>query len=145
MRQGLSVDNEIKSQFALLSREEQHIAEVILDDILSGELRDFDPDKSFFEYIADYTCKQLMKNIRIFCDAFGYDPNKLYKIISYHLNEENLYQGGLYDEILLDLDKEKAKEVMESIEGIEIKSHRVKLKAQEYLKRFILSEGRLWR
>ena len=58
-----------------------------------------------------------------------------------NLKEDNLLQGGLFDQIISTLDRARAKETMEVIEGVEIKAHRVLQKAERYLKNFILSHG----
>ena len=60
-----------------------------------------------------------------------------------HLTEDNLLQGGLFDQIIGTLDRVRAKETLEAIEGVEIRQHRVAQKAEGYLKRFILSRGNI--
>ena len=59
----------------------------------------------------------------------------------FHLKEEKLYEGGLFDQIMETLDRTKAKETMEALEGDVIRPHRVVQKAEGYLKKFILSGG----
>ena len=77
-----------------------------------------------------------------FSQEFGFDRDKLSRIMVLHLDEDNLFQGGLFDQIMETLDRERAKGVMEELEGAEIKPHRIYQKAEGYLKEFILSGGK---
>ena len=61
----------------------------------------------------------------------------------FHLTEENILQGGLFDQIMETLDRTLAKSTMEKIEGVEIRPHRIVQKAEGYLKKFILSGGKV--
>lgn len=135
--------DELKSNFTILSAEDQITAEAILEDIYSGAFKDFDEDKSLTEYIEIYNRNTLKSNIEKFSAAFGFDKEKLSRIISFHLSEENLLQGGLFDQIMSTLDRNRAKASMESLEGIEIRPHRIVQKAEGYLRKFILSGGNI--
>ena len=63
------------------------------------------------------------------------------RIMVFHLTEDNLLQGGLFDQLMATLDRSKAKAAIEAIEGTEIRQHRIVQKAEGYLKMFILSGG----
>ena len=134
--------DELKSRFTILSAEDQITAEAILEDIYSGALRNFEEDKTLAEYIEEYNRNTLRKNIEAFSNAFGFEKEKLSRIMVFQLTEENILQGGLFDQIMETLDRTRAKETMEAIEGIEIKPHRVWMKADAYLRNFILSRGK---
>lgn len=133
--------NDLKSSFAELPAEDQITAEAILEDIYSGALKDFDEGKTLAEYIEIYKRNTLKANIKVFSEAFGFDKDKLARIMVFHLKEEKLYEGGLFDQIMETLDRAKAKETMEKLEGCSIRPHRVVQKAEGYLKKFILSGG----
>ena len=136
--------DELKSKFTILPAEDQITAEAILEDIYSGALKDFDVNKTLAEYIEIYNRNTLRANVDKFSEAFGFDKEKLLRIMVLHLSEENLLQGGLFDQVMATLDRSKAKAAMEAIEGAEIRQHRVVQKAEGYLKRFILSRGKTW-
>ena len=136
--------DELKSKFTILPAEDQITAEAILEDIYSGALKDFDVNKTLAEYIEIYNRNTLRANVDKFSEAFGFDKEKLLRIMVLHLSEENLLQGGLFDQVMATLDRSKAKAAMEAIEGAEIRQHRVVQKAEAYLKRFILSRGKTW-
>ena len=136
--------DELKSKFTVLPAEDQITAEAILEDIYSGSLKDFDVNKTLAEYIEIYNRNTLRANVEKFADAFGFDKEKLSRIMVFHLTEGNLLQGGLFDQLMATLDRVKAKTAMEAIEGATIRPHRVVQKAEGYLKRFILSGGKTW-
>ena len=136
--------DELKSKFTILPAEDQITAEAILEDIYSGALKDFDVNKTLAEYIEIYNRNTLRANVDKFSEAFGFDKEKLLRIMVLHLTEENLLQGGLFDQVMATLDRGKAKAAMEAIESTEIRQHRVVQKAEGYLKRFILSRGKTW-
>ena len=133
--------DELKSNFTVLSAEDQITAEAILEDIYSGAFKDFDKNKTLAEYIEIYNRNTLRANIEKFSDAFGFDRDKLSRIMIFHLTEETLLQGGMFDQIMSTLDRTRAKETMEALEKVEIRPHRVTQKAEGYLKKFILSRG----
>lgn len=133
--------DELKSNFTVLSAEDQITAEAILEDIYSGALKDFDENKTLAEYIEIYNRNTLRANIEKCSDAFGFDRDKLSRIMVFHLTEETLLQGGMFDQIMSTLDRARAKETMEALEKVEIRAHRVTQKAEGYLKKFILSRG----
>lgn len=133
--------DDLKSSFAELPAEDQITAEAILEDIYSGALKDFDEGKTLAEYIEIYKRNTLKANIKVFSEAFGFDKDKPARIMVFHLKEEKLYEGGLFDQIMETLDRAKAKETMEKLEDCTIRPHRVVQKAEGYLKKFILSGG----
>ena len=135
--------DELKSNFTVLPAEDQITAEAILEDIYSGALKDFDESKTLAEYIEIYNRNTLRVNIEKFSAAFGFDKDKLSRIMVFHLTEDNLLQGGLFDQIMASLDRAKAKRAMERLEGVEIRPHRVVQKAEGYLKKLILSGGNI--
>ena len=105
----------------------------------SGEKVKVGDSKKGFAYYRSY--QYLKPDVEKFSKAFGIERDKLSRIMACHLTEDNLLQGGLFDQMISTLDRARAKETMERIEGVEIKVHRVAQKAEGYLKRFILSRG----
>ena len=85
--------NELRENFAVLEENQQRIAEVILEDILSGSLK-YEKDKTFVDYIELYSRNELLENIQKFSDAFGFDKNKLSRIMRFHLSESDLSKYG---------------------------------------------------
>ena len=76
--------DDLKSSFAELPAEDQITAEAILEDIYSGALKDFDEGKTLAEYIEIYKRNTLKTNIKVFSEAFGFDKDKLARIMVFH-------------------------------------------------------------
>lgn len=131
---------ELRENFVVLEERQQRIAEVILEDVLSGSLK-YEKGKTFVDYIELYGRNELLENVQKFSDAFGLDKNKLSRIMRFHLSESDLSKYGRFDNIMASLDKVKAKETMERIEKTTVKKHKVVIRAEGYLRKFILSGG----
>lgn len=133
--------DELKSQFAILSVDDQHIADRILEDILSGDLKDFDTSKTLKDYIDIYNQNILDERIKKLCDAFGCDLKLVKTIIKYHLKEDNLNRYGRFDKIKETIDFEKAKLSLEKLDGTTIPDRKVISKSSSKIKEFILKGG----
>ena len=133
--------DELRSQFAVLSVDDQHIADRILEDILSGELKNFDPSKTFKDYIDIYNQNILDERIKKICDLFGYDIRLVKNIMRYHLKEENLNRYGRLDKIKQTLNFDKAKLALKEIEKKDVPDRKVVALSSKILTRFILEEG----
>ena len=114
-----AVRKELYGSFAHFSTEDQKYAGIFLNDIQQGRIsRDnIDPDKSLSDYIQDYRAAAKNDQIHRFSEAVGIDEDKLRNIISLHLPDTLLNQGGHYDELFRTLDKTKAKQFLESVNG----------------------------
>ncbi len=138
------IDRELHRSFAHLSAEDQKYANIFLNDIQQGRVvrEDIDPDKSLSDYIEDYKAAAKNDQIHRFADAFGVDENKLRDIIARHLPEDNLGQGGYYDELFATLDKTKARIVLQAINcGNPLPPPFVTAKADKLLREFIVRGG----
>lgn len=133
--------NELKKQFAVLSIDDQRTADRILEDILAGDLKGFDPTKSFKDYIDLYNHNILLENIIKLCNGFGFNRDLVTKIMSYHLKEENLNRYGRFDHIMDTIDYDRAKSKLEEMEGVSVPPFKVHQKASKILKSFILNGG----
>ena len=61
--------------------------------------------------------------------------------MSLKLNDSNLNEFGRYDELKQTVDKMKAKEYFERIEGVNLIPPKVSIKTDKLLREFILSGG----
>ena len=133
--------DELRSSFAVLSVEDQQIADRILEDILSREFKYFDAEKTFQDYINLYNRNIFFSNVENFCNIFGFDKGLMLKTMKYHLTEQTINRYGRLDKIMDTLDFDKAKKVLEEKEKVQIPDFRVKQKVQKILKDFIISGG----
>ena len=69
----------------------------------------------YYPIAVSYTHLDVYKR-QVFSEAFGFDKDKRARIMVFHLKEEKLYEGGLFDQIMETLDRAKAKETMEKLD-----------------------------
>lgn len=73
--------------------------------------------------------------------ALGVDEVKLRTIMSLRLNSTNINEFGRYDDLKKTVNKAKAKEYFEKIEGTKIIPPKVNVKVDNLLREFILGGG----
>lgn len=131
---------ELHKTFAMLTSEEQKYANIFLHDIQSGKV-EIVSGKTLRDYINEYLLKA--KNDQIHRVAFylGVDEDKLRAIMILKPNEGNLNEFGRYDELKETVDKKKAKDYFEKIEGVTIIPPKVNIKVDNFLRYFIINGG----
>jgi type I site-specific deoxyribonuclease, hsdR family len=133
-------ETELHKTFAMLTQEEQKYANIFLHDIQRGDV-EITSGKTLRDYINDYLLKAKNDQIHSVSVHLGVDENKLRAIMSLKLIESNLNEFGRYDELKQTIDKKKAKDYFEKIEGIKVIPPKVITKADILLRDFILSGG----
>ena len=133
-------ETELHKTFATLKQEEQKYANIFLHDIQRGDVK-IASGKTLRDYINEYLLKAKNDQIHRVSVCLGVDENKLRAIMSLKLNESNLNEFGRYDELKQTIDKTKAKDYFEKIEGIKIIPPKVITKTDILLRDFILRGG----
>lgn len=133
-------ETELHKTFAMLTQEEQKYANIFLHDIQRGDV-EITSGKTLRDYINEYLLKAKNDQIHRVSVHLGVDEDKLRAIMSLKLVESNLNEFGRYDELKQTVDKKKAKDYFEKIEGIKIIPPKVITKADILLRDFILSGG----
>lgn len=131
---------ELHKTFAALSQEEQKYANIFLHDIQRGDVN-LTEGKTIRDYISEYLSKAKDDQIHKISVVLGLDEKKLRDIMSLHLNSSNLNEFGRYDDLKKTVDKAKAKEYFEKIEGAKIIPPKVNIKVDNLLREFILNGG----
>ncbi len=124
----------------MLTQEEQKYANIFLHDIQRGDV-EITSGKALRDYINEYLLKAKKDQIHRVSVHLGVDENKLRAMMSLKLVESNLNEFGRYDELKQTIDKKKAKDYFEKIEGIKIIPPKVMTKSDILLRDFILSGG----
>ncbi len=132
--------NELHRSYSSLSQQEQKYAQIFIHDIQSGEVH-IEKGKTFREYITEYLHKAENDQIKKISDTLGIDENKLRNIINLKVNENNINAFGRFDELLEDVDLNKAKAFLEKISNQELTMFDVNIEVGELLRKFILSNG----
>ena len=132
--------NELHKSFATLSQEEQKYANIFLHDIQNGDIQ-VDENKTFKEYITQYQANAKNSQITALIQLFGLDGTKLQEMINSAVTESNLNDYGRFDALKESVDKEKAKEYFEALEGMAIPPFKINMKVHNLLKDFIINGG----
>ena len=133
-------ESELHKTFATLSQEEQKYANIFLHDIQRGDVKVAE-GKSLRDYINEYLSKARNDQIHRISAAIGVDENMLRNVMGLKLNENNLNEFGRYDELKKTVDKAKAKEYFEKVEGTKIIPPKVNVKVDKLLRDFIINGG----
>ena len=131
-------ETELHKTFASLTQEEQKYANIFLHDIQRGDVKVAE-DKTLRDYINEYMTKAKDNQIHRVSFVLGVEEEKLRNMISLNINHSNINEFGRYDELKKTVDKVKAKEYFEKIEGIMITPPKVNIKVDHLLREFILS------
>ena len=133
-------ETELHKTFATLSQEEQKYANIFLHDIQRGDVKVAE-GKSLRDYINEYLSKARNDQIHRISVAIGVDENMLRNVMGLKLNENNFNEFGRYDELKKTVDKAKAKEYFEKVEGTKIIPPKVNVKVDKLLRDFIINGG----
>ena len=133
-------ESELHKTFATLSQEEQKYANIFLHDIQRGDVKVAE-GKSLRDYINEYLSKARNDQIHRISAAIGVDENMFRNVMGLKLNENNLNEFGRYDELKKTVDKAKAKEYFEKVEGTKIIPPKVNVKVDKLLRDFIINGG----
>lgn len=132
--------DELHRSFAVLGKEEQKYADMILVDIQSGNLT-IEEGKTLSDYIVEYQTKAHNDRIHRFAEALGVDEEALRQFMSRPVTPENINEYGAFDRLMDKVDRKTARAYFERVEGVPIKPNRVANKIDAILRRFILEGG----
>lgn len=132
--------SELHKTFATLSQEEQKYANLFLHDIERGDVA-VEAGKTFREYVTEYQYRAHNDQIHRMAEAFGLDEAMLRNMMEMHLTVETINEYGKLSELKKTIDKEKTQQFFERVEGKPIPMPRVNIKADLFLRDFILSGG----
>lgn len=132
--------SELHQSFASLSQEDQKYANIFLHDVQSGEIN-VQEDKTLRDYINEYKYNAKNDQTHKFAEVFGLDENKLRAMMELNLNELNINEFGRLDDLKKSVDKQKARAYFESVEGTKVLPHKVNIRVDSLLRKFILSGG----
>ena len=133
-------ETELHKTFATLSQEEQKYANIFLHDIQRGDVK-VTEGKTLRDYITEYLSRAKNDQIHKLSVNLGLDEEKLRNMMSLQLNPSNINEFGRYDDLKKTVNKMKAKEYFEKIEGTKIIPPKVNVKVDGLLRNFILEGG----
>lgn len=130
----------LHKSFASLSQEEQKYANLFIHDVQSGDVY-VDPGKTFRDYVTEY--QRHAKDVQIgrASSLLGVDAAFLSELLVAGADEENLNEFGRFDKLIDSVDATRAREYFSTIEGAPIPTFKVRMRADNLLRRFILEGG----
>lgn len=132
--------DELYKSFATLTQEEQKYANLFIRDVQTG-VAHLESGKTFREYITEYEFNAKNDQIRKISTIFGLDESKLRSLMSSGLTAISINEYGRFDELKSTVDRAKAKEYFEKIEGTTIAPFKVNIKVHNLLQKFIIENG----
>lgn len=132
--------DELHKSFASLTQEEQKFANIFIHDVQSGNAS-VESGKTFRQYITEYQFNAKNAEIRQIQLALGLDEVKLRNMMNSGVNEGNLDDYGRFVALKNTVDKTKAKEYFEKLEGQTIVPFKINIKVHNLLREFIISGG----
>lgn len=133
-------ETELHKIFATLTQEEQKVANLFLHDIQRGDVKII-PGNTLRDYINAYLMKAKDDQITRVSDCLGVDEALLREMMGLHLDENHLNEFGRYEALKKTVDKKRAKDYFERVEGVKIIPPKVMTKVDLFLRQFILSGG----
>lgn len=132
--------DELHKSFASLTQEEQKYAEIFLRDVQRGDVK-IVKGKAFKDYITEYMFNAKNDQIHKISNILGLDESQLREMMDSIVTEQNINEFGRFNDLKETVDKAKAKEYFEEIEGKSIPAFKVNIKVQSLLQKFILEGG----
>lgn len=133
--------NELHKSFATLTNDEQKYADIILCDIRRNAIT-IDENKTFRDLLTDYM--ESAQNDRIYnmANNFGLDYHALKHMIQLNLNIENINEFARLDELLKNIDFNKAKQYIEKLQSKQLSTLDIRIEANKILTNFIINGGK---
>lgn len=131
---------ELHNSFAILSIKEQKYAKIFLHDLENGDII-LEPGKTFKDYITQYEVVAFNDSIHFLATNLGLDESKLRAMMDLHLTAENINQFGRYNDLMSDLDIDKAQEYYSNRFGRAVTKREAKIEADNELRAFIINGG----
>ena len=132
--------DELHKSFASLSQEEQKFASIFLRDVQRGSAS-IESGKTFRDYITEYQFNAKNDQIHKISNILGLEEAKLRGMMDSGVTEKNINEYGRFNELKDTVDKTKAKEYFEKLEGKKIPAFKVNIRIQNLLQKFILEGG----
>lgn len=132
--------DELHKSFSSLTQEEQKYANIFIHEVHSGNI-EIDTNKTFRDYITEYQSNAKNEEITKLTLTFGLDESKLRALMNTSINEKNINVYGRFDDLKNTVDKDKAKEYFEKMEGKSLKPFQINIKVHNLLQEFIIKGG----
>lgn len=131
---------QLHKSFAYLPQEQQLYAEMIIHDVLNGDLL-VEEGKTFRDYINEYQAQAEDGRVVRLVEALGVDRNKLLALMKMRPTADNINEFGRFDELIATADRDRAKAFFELQEGRSLPLFKVNIRLDTLLRRFVVEGG----
>lgn len=135
-----AVLDELHKSFATLTQEEQKYANIFLHDVQNGDVI-VDEGRTLRDYITEYMTSAKSDQIHRFSLALGVDEKMLLDFMQLRVTEANINEFGRFDKFKATVNRDKAKDFLETFEQTTIKPFQINMKVDQILRKFILEGG----
>jgi len=132
--------DELHKSFATLTQEEQKYANIFLHDVQCGNAT-MESGKTLRDYITEYQFKAKNDEIIRISQILGLDEAKLRNLMNSGVTDSNINEYGRFDELNDTVDKQKAKEYFEKLEGTTLPQSKINIRKYNLLQDFIIRGG----
>lgn len=131
---------DLHKTFATLTQEEQKYANIFLHDVQRGDVV-VKESKSLRDYITEYQENAKNDQIRKFANAIGVNESLLRDFMRLHVTEDNINEFGRFDKLKASINRDMAKKYFEKTENTAIPAHKIQMKIDNLLRRFVFAGG----
>ncbi len=132
--------NELHKSFATLSQADQKFANIFLRDVQRGDVV-VQEGKTLRDYITEYQTKAKNDQIHRFATAIGIDEGALRSFMQLHVTQADINAFGRFDQLKNSISWPAAKAYLDRFEYEPLPVHRIRIKVDTMLRRFVLEDG----
>lgn len=132
--------DQLHTSFALLSKDDQKIAEIVLGDFQNGKLK-IEEGKSLRDYITAYNKRIKDDQIHRFAQAFGLEEAKLKELMNLVSSGEDINEFGRLTKLEETMDIDKAQHFVEMMKHKSVTKRIARRESNDIIKKFILDGG----
>ena len=132
--------DELHKSFASLSQEEQKYANIFIHDVQSGDVT-IESGNTLRESITEYQSNAKDAEIHHISNLLGLNEKKLRSMMNSGISASNINEYGRFDELKETVNKDKAKEYFEKLEGTTFPAFKINIRTHNLLQNFIIKDG----
>lgn len=133
--------DELHKSFASLGRDEQKYANIFIHDVQSGNVQ-LQEGKPFRDYITEYQSKAKNDQVLQLVRALGVDVAKLVNLMTnVSGTKTDINEYGRFDDLLKTVDREKAKDYFDSLDGGNVTGMQLSIRTDNLLREFVAKGG----
>ena len=131
---------QLHRSFAALSRDEQRLAELFLHDVERGDV-EVEAGITLRDYITRYAAREKNEQVDKLVDRLGVNRSVVEEFLAKRIDEANINEFGRFDVLRSSIDVHRAKAFFEQCDHTPLPMFKVRMRATNMLRRFVLIGG----